>query len=60
MCSGDFKCELGYILGMQAFQLILVEGHAIYLYPLICKEFNADFDGDQTVVHVPFTFTVLP
>ncbi|KAL5073840.1 hypothetical protein RYX36_012824 [Vicia faba] len=40
-------------LGIQAFQLILVEGHAICLDPLVCKGFNANFDGDQMVVHVP-------
>ncbi|KAF3452182.1 hypothetical protein FNV43_RR08280 [Rhamnella rubrinervis] len=42
-------------LGIQAFQPILVEGHAICLHPLVCKGFNADFDGDQMAVHVPFS-----
>ncbi|PHT34493.1 DNA-directed RNA polymerase subunit beta [Capsicum baccatum] len=42
-------------LGIQAFQPILVEGHAIYLHPLVCKGFNADFDGDQMAVHVPLS-----
>ncbi|KAL2957343.1 hypothetical protein AAZX31_18G141500 [Glycine max] len=42
-------------LGIQAFQPILVEGHAICLHPLVCKGFNADFDGDQMVVHVPLS-----
>nr|UNS16410.1 RNA polymerase beta' subunit [Euphorbia crotonoides] len=40
-------------LGIQAFQPILVEGRAICLHPLVCKGFNADFDGDQMAVHVP-------
>ncbi|CAN4097758.1 unnamed protein product [Withania somnifera] len=34
-------------LGIQAFQPILVEGRVICLHPLVCKGFNADFDGDQ-------------
>nr|YP_010164635.1 RNA polymerase beta' subunit [Ottelia alismoides]QRR19214.1 RNA polymerase beta' subunit [Ottelia alismoides] len=42
-------------LGMQAFQPILVEGRAICLHPLVCKGFNADFDGDQMAVHVPLS-----
>ena len=42
-------------LGIQAFQPILVEGRAICLHPLVCKGFNADFDGDQMVVHVPLS-----
>nr|UGV23180.1 RNA polymerase beta' subunit [Elaeocarpus angustifolius] len=42
-------------LGIQAFQPILVEGCAICLHPLVCKGFNADFDGDQMAVHVPLS-----
>nr|QJD20920.1 RNA polymerase beta' subunit [Trifolium alexandrinum] len=42
-------------LGIQAFQPILVEGRAIWLHPLVCKGFNADFDGDQMAVHVPLS-----
>jgi DNA-directed RNA polymerase subunit beta' len=42
-------------LGIQAFEPILVEGKAIKLHPLVCKAFNADFDGDQMAVHVPLT-----
>ncbi|EEF42579.1 DNA-directed RNA polymerase beta chain, putative [Ricinus communis] len=38
-------------LGIQAFQPILVEGRAICLHPLVYKGFNADFGGDQMVVH---------
>ncbi|KAF1859153.1 hypothetical protein Lal_00000984 [Lupinus albus] len=42
-------------LGIQAFQPILVEERAICLHPLVCKGFNADFDGDQMAVHVPLS-----
>nr|AKZ23879.1 RNA polymerase beta subunit [Asclepias verticillata] len=42
-------------LGIQAFEPILVEGRAIFLHPLVCKGFNADFDGDQMAVHVPLS-----
>src|SRR5450759_3823290 len=40
-------------LGIQAFEVILVEGSAIKIHPLVCTAFNADFDGDQMAVHVP-------
>nr|YP_009409883.1 RNA polymerase beta' subunit [Cressa cretica]ASJ65081.1 RNA polymerase beta' subunit [Cressa cretica] len=42
-------------LGIQAFQPVLVDGRAICLHPLVCKGFNADFDGDQMAVHVPLS-----
>ncbi|KAC9242321.1 hypothetical protein E3N88_46146 [Mikania micrantha] len=42
-------------LGIQAFLPLLVEGRAICLHPLVCKGFNADFDGDQMAVHVPLS-----
>nr|YP_010610393.1 RNA polymerase beta' subunit [Vallisneria natans]WAO28659.1 RNA polymerase beta' subunit [Vallisneria natans] len=42
-------------LGIQAFEPILLEERAIYLHPLVCKGFNADFDGDQMGVHVPLS-----
>ena len=42
-------------LGIQAFEPVLVEGRAIRLHPLVCKAFNADFDGDQMAVHVPLS-----
>jgi DNA-directed RNA polymerase subunit beta' len=42
-------------MGIQAFEPILVEGHAIKLHPLVCKGFNADFDGDQMAVHLPLS-----
>ncbi len=42
-------------LGIQAFQPSLVEGKAIRIHPMVCKAFNADFDGDQMAVHVPLS-----
>lgn len=42
-------------LGIQAFHPTLVEGKAIQLHPLVCKAFNADFDGDQMAVHLPLS-----
>jgi len=32
-----------------------VEGNAIKIHPLVCKGFNADFDGDQMAVHLPLS-----
>ena len=40
---------------VQAFYPKLVEGEAIRIHPLVCKAFNADFDGDQMAVHVLLT-----
>ncbi|MCD6232907.1 DNA-directed RNA polymerase subunit beta' [bacterium] len=42
-------------LSIQAFQPVLIEGEAIRLHPLVCKAFNADFDGDQMAVHLPLS-----
>ena len=42
-------------LGIQAFEPMLIEGHAIRIHPLVCTAFNADFDGDQMAVHVPLS-----
>ena len=42
-------------MGIQAFEPNLVEGNAIHLHPLVCKGFNADFDGDQMAVHLPLS-----
>lgn len=42
-------------LGIQAFQPLLIEGVAIRIHPLVCKAFNADFDGDQMAVHLPLS-----
>ncbi|CAI9268752.1 unnamed protein product [Lactuca saligna] len=58
--SGDHPVLLNraptlHRLGIQAFLPVLVEGRAICLHPLVCKGFNADFDGDQMAVHVPLS-----
>ena len=42
-------------LGIQAFQPVLIEGSAIQIHPIVCRAFNADFDGDQMAVHLPLT-----
>lgn len=42
-------------LSIQAFKPKLIEGKAIQLHPLVCKGYNADFDGDQMAVHLPLS-----
>jgi len=42
-------------LGIQAFKPVLIEGEAIKIHPLVCKAFNADFDGDQMAVFLPLS-----
>ena len=42
-------------LCIQAFEVVLIEGNAIQIHPLVCSAFNADFDGDQMAVHVPLS-----
>jgi DNA-directed RNA polymerase subunit beta' len=42
-------------LSFLAFKPVLTEGKAIQLHPLVCRAFNADFDGDQMAVHLPIT-----
>ena len=42
-------------LGIQAFYPILVDGKAIKIHPLVCRAYNADFDGDQMAVHIPLS-----
>ncbi len=42
-------------LGIQAFQPVLIEGDAIQLHPMVCKAFNADFDGDTMAIHLPLS-----
>jgi DNA-directed RNA polymerase subunit beta' len=42
-------------LGIQAFYPILIEGESIRIHPLVCRAFNADFDGDQMAVHLPLS-----
>jgi DNA-directed RNA polymerase subunit beta' len=42
-------------MGIQGFEPVLVEGNAIKVHPLVCKGFNADFDGDAMAVHLPLS-----
>jgi DNA-directed RNA polymerase subunit beta' len=42
-------------LGVQGFYPILIEGESIKVHPMVCKAFNADFDGDQMAVHLPLS-----
>jgi DNA-directed RNA polymerase subunit beta' len=42
-------------MGIQAFDPVMVEGNAIRLHPLVCKGYNADFDGDAMAVHLPLS-----
>ncbi|MGX7582596.1 hypothetical protein ACWNX2_00040 [Candidatus Vidania fulgoroideorum] len=42
-------------LNLQAFKVIPTKDKAIKINPLICKSFNADFDGDQMAIHIPLT-----
>jgi len=42
-------------MGIQAFEPVLTEGNAIRIHPLVCKGFNADFDGDTMAVHLPLS-----
>src|SRR6184192_1803899 len=42
-------------MGIQAFEPTLIEGNAIRIHPLVCKGFNANFDGDQMAVHLPLS-----
>ncbi len=42
-------------MGNKAFAPVLVAGNAIVIHPLVCKGFNADFDGDQMAVHLPLS-----
>jgi DNA-directed RNA polymerase subunit beta' len=42
-------------MGIQGFEPILTEGNAIRVHPLVCKGFNADFDGDAMAVHLPLS-----
>jgi DNA-directed RNA polymerase subunit beta' len=42
-------------LGIQAFYPTLIEGESIQIHPMVCKAFNADFDGDQMAVHLPLS-----
>ncbi len=43
-------------MSIQAFEPVLIEGNAIKIHPLVCRAFNADFDGDAMPVHLPLSF----
>ena len=43
-------------MNVQAFFPVLSHGNVIELHPLVCRAFNADFDGDQMAVHLPLSF----
>src|ERR1043165_5707820 len=36
-------------------RVVMLDGAAIQLPPLVCQGFNADFDGDQMAVHLPLS-----
>lgn len=38
-----------------AFKPVLIDTKAIQLHPLVCKGFNADFDGDAMAVYLPLS-----
>ena len=38
--------------GIQAFDPVLILDK-LFIHPLVCTGFNADFDGDQMAVHLP-------
>ena len=40
---------------VQAFNPTLTINNTIYVHPLVCTGFNADFDGDQMAVHIPLS-----
>lgn len=42
-------------LSIQGFDVVLIDGEAIRLHPLVCSAYNADFDGDQMAVHLPLS-----
>ncbi|MDI6602705.1 MAG: DNA-directed RNA polymerase subunit beta' [Patescibacteria group bacterium] len=42
-------------LSISAFYPILIEGESIRIHPMICRAFNADFDGDQMAVYLPLS-----
>ena len=42
-------------LSILAFKVILTEGLAIRIPPLVCEGYNADFDGDQMGVFLPLS-----
>jgi DNA-directed RNA polymerase subunit beta' len=42
-------------LSIQAFHPVLIEGEAIRIHPMVCKAYNADFDGDQMAIFLPLS-----
>jgi len=42
-------------LGIQAFCPRLIEDLSIQIPAMVCRAFNADFDGDQMAVHLPLS-----
>jgi DNA-directed RNA polymerase subunit beta' len=42
-------------MNVQAFEIVLVEGKAIRLHPMVCTAYNADFDGDQMGLFLPLS-----
>ncbi|MCS7212617.1 MAG: DNA-directed RNA polymerase subunit beta' [Candidatus Calescibacterium sp.] len=42
-------------MNVQAFEVVLTEGKAIRLHPLVCTAYNADFDGDQMGLFLPLS-----
>ncbi|MEK6902801.1 MAG: DNA-directed RNA polymerase subunit A' [archaeon] len=42
-------------LSMLAHEVKVVPGRAIRMNPMVCKPYNADFDGDEMNLHVPQT-----
>ncbi|GBD03226.1 DNA-directed RNA polymerase subunit beta' [bacterium HR19] len=45
-------------MNVQSFEIVLTEGKAIRLHPLVCTAYNADFDGDQMGVFLPLSLQV--
>lgn len=42
-------------LSIQAFDIVLTDGKALKLHPLVCAAFNADFDGDNMNISIPLS-----
>ena len=42
-------------MSIQSFQPKIIDSNAIQLSPLVCAQFNADFDGDQMAVYAPLS-----
>ena len=40
---------------MLAFYPVLIDSNAIQIHPLVCKGYNADFDGDTMSVYLPLS-----